>query len=380
VPLSSKRIVWFLAPVCAILLRAPWDLRSQTQSPESLFQQAVTAQERGDDAAAVNYYQQLLHLRPDAIAVRVNLGVALAHEKRFDEAIEQYRLVLAHDPANRFARMNMVVAYREAGNAIQATVELEKMHQANASDDEVSMMLADTYSQSGRYADAIPVLLNLEAGHPDDPDLQEALGNALVHQGRLEEGAVRLERSAEKNASAGDYVLAGQARFALGQYDIARRDADASQRLNNNQPGVATLIGMILQATSDYEGAESSLLKAVAQDRVDFNANLYLGGVFYFKRDLIKAKQYLSQALALQPGSPQARYELALVERAEGDLNGAVKDLMLVVQAAPEWLQPHVELAALYYRLHDADDGAKERALVDRMIADQQRNAKAPLN
>jgi tetratricopeptide (TPR) repeat protein len=363
-----------------ILLQASLDLRSQTSSPEFLFQQAVTPQERGDDAAAVNYYQELLRLRPDAIAVRVNLGVTLAHEKKFEEAIEQYRLILAHDPANRIARVNMVVAYRDAGDDAQATVELEKMHQANAADDEVSMLLADTYSHSGRNADAIPVLLNLEARHPEDSDLLETLGNALVHQGRLEEGAVRLERSAENNANAADYVVAGQARFALGQYDIARRDADAAQRLNENQPGLATLRGMILQVTSDYEGAESSLSKAVAQDQTDFNANLYLGGVFYFKRDLIKAKQYLSQALALQPGSPQARYELALVKRAEGDLNGAVKDLVLVVQAAPEWLQPHVELAALYYRLHDMDDGAKERALVDRIIADQQRNRKAPLN
>src|SRR5215469_6382218 len=154
------RIIWCLAPVSVILLQASLDLRSQTQSPEFLFQQAVAAQERGDDAAAVNYYQELLRLRPDAIAVRVNLGVTLAHEKKFEEAIEQYRLILAHDPANRIARVNMVVAYRDAGDDAQATVELEKMHQANAADDEVSMMLADIYSQSGRYADAIPVLLN----------------------------------------------------------------------------------------------------------------------------------------------------------------------------------------------------------------------------
>jgi tetratricopeptide (TPR) repeat protein len=373
-------MIWFLAPLGVILLHASQDLRSQSQSPESLFKQAVMAQERGDDASAVNYYQELLRLRPDAIAVRVNLGVTLAHEKKYEEAIEQYRLVLTHDPANRIARLNLAVAYREAGNAAQATVELERMHQTNPTDDEVSMMLVDTYSQSGRYAEAISVLLNLEASHPEDPEIQEALGNALVHQGRLEEGAERLERSAQKNANAADYVFAGQARFGVGQYDIAQRDAGTAQGLNENQAGLATLKGMILQATSDYDKAESSLLKAVAQDRTDFNANLYLGGVFYFKRDLVMAKQYLSHALELSPGSPQARYEFALVERAEGDLNRAVKDLKLVVQAAPEWLQPHVELAALYYRLHDTDDGAKERAIVDRLIADQQRKAKAPLN
>jgi Flp pilus assembly protein TadD len=377
--LTRRRIRLALIPLrlwgtCTALFLGSEVLLGQAPTPELLFQEAVAAQERGDDAVAVKYYQELLQLHPEALPVHVNLGVTLAHERQFKDAIEQYRIVLAHDSNNRFARMNLAVAYRDSGNIAQAMIELEEMRRTDPYDDQVSMMLADAYLQSGRYADAIPMLSRLETNNPDDPDLEDDLGRALIHQGRLEEGAVRLEKAARKNANAEEFVLAGEARFGISQYDLARSDEIAAQQLNANQPGLATLDGMILQQTSNYDGAESILLKAVAEDPNDFNANLYLGGVFYFKRDLARAHSYLLKALQLQPESSQARYELALVKRANGDLIDALKDLKVVVKQAPDWLQPHIELAALYYRLHNPTEGAKERAVVDRMIAAQQQS------
>jgi hypothetical protein len=46
--------------------------------------------------------------------------------------------------------------------------------------------------------------------------------------------------------------------------------------------------------------------------------------------------------------------------------------LELLVKDDPDWLEPHVELAALYYRLRRSEDGAKERQIVDSLSAKQQ--------
>jgi hypothetical protein len=40
-------------------------------------------------------------------------------------------------------------------------------------------------------------------------------------------------------------------------------------------------------------------------------------------------------------------------------------ELELLVKDHPDWLEPHVELAALYYRLRRPEDGANERQIVD---------------
>ena len=64
-----------------------------------------------------------------------------------------------------------------------------------------------------------------------------------------------------------------------------------------------------------------------------------------------------------------ARYELGRIERSKGDIEGAVRDFEKVVSQDPDWLKPHVELAALYYRVNRPADGEKERAIVDKLSA-----------
>jgi predicted nucleic acid-binding protein len=38
----------------------------------------------------------------------------------------------------------------------------------------------------------------------------------------------------------------------------------------------------------------------------------------------------------------------------------------------PNWLEPHVELAAIYYKLQRPEDGQRERKLVEEIEARQQ--------
>jgi tetratricopeptide (TPR) repeat protein len=359
--------------LCALALPA------QTPDDQRLFQDGVAAQQRGDDAAALRIYQQLLQSHPEAVAVRANLGATLAHFKRYDEAIEQYRLVLSADPGNRPVWGNLALAYEGKGDYARAAKELELLHKAVPGDAQTALLLADCYSRLGRYADSVSMLKPLERSQPDDLDLAWLLGSALIHVGRSEEGLQRIDRLAKKAASADAYLLAGQTRLALTQYDLARRDADAAQRLNPTLSGLQTLYGMILEQTGDFAGAENVLRAALQADPKDFNANFYLGAILYFKRDMKDARMFLERSLQLRPSSAQARYELALVSRAEGKLVAAVMDLETVVHQNPDWLQPHIELSALYFRLNRPEDGAKEKAIVDRLTALQQGPAPGPM-
>ncbi len=64
---------------------------------------------------------------------------------------------------------------------------------------------------------------------------------------------------------------------------------------------------------------------------------------------------------------------MALVKSASGQVDGAVTDLETVVKHDPNWLEAHVKLAALYYKLHRPADGLKERQIVERLTAGQQK-------
>ncbi len=322
-PLTTMiaRIASFALLLCACLSAA------QNVNPEQLFQQAVAAQQRGDNATALRLYRELLRTHPEATVVRVNLGATLASMGKFAEAIEQYRAVLEAAPDNRPVRMNLAIAYEQEGDWRRAAEELEKLQKPEHADPQSTMMLADSYNHLGLYARTIVLLTPLEAAQPDDLDVAWLLGSALIHSGQTEQGLARIDKVAAKGSNADAYLLAGQTRLARSEYDLARHDADLAMQLDPQLAGVQTLYGMVLEQMGDYAGAEAALRKAIAADPDDFSAHLYLGAILYFRRDMSGARIQLEQALQLQPASAQARYELALVVRAEGHFDVALKAL-----------------------------------------------------
>jgi Tfp pilus assembly protein PilF len=89
------------------------------------------------------------------------------------------------------------------------------------------------------------------------------------------------------------------------------------------------------------------------------------------------AKPYLERAIRLNPSSPLARYELAIWESTSGQYQAAAERLEALTKDDPKWLEPHVELASLYYRLHRPEDGLRERKMVERLTAERQATGSA---
>lgn len=356
--------------VCALVISCC--ALAQKANIDRLFQSGVEAQQRGDLTTAVRDYQQILKLQPNAFDPRVNLAVALVRLGRFDEAIDDYRLALKIQPANTAARLNLALAYYKKGDLPSALHEFDSLHQATPGDTRVAVLLGDCYSRLGHNDQTIALLTPLEKAHADDMDLTYVLASALISAGKLRNGAALMEQVAQHGNSADAYLLAGKARLKLDEYVLARQDLESAARLDTGLPGLYTVLGIAKEQTSDEQGAESDLRKALASNPADFDANLHLGGILYSRRDLDHARPYIERALQIDPSSLFAHYELALCESAAGELDPAVADLERVVQGDPKWLQAHVELAALYYKLRRPADGLRERQIVDKLTVEQQ--------
>jgi Flp pilus assembly protein TadD len=347
---------------------------SIAQQPEAdrLFSSAVQAQQRGENSTAISDYEKLLKLQPGRMEARANLGAALAHEGRFNEAIAQYRLALSSAPDNYQVRMNMAIAYYKKGDLEDAQREFEAIRKSDPDNAQLVILLGDSDVRLGHAAAAAAMLTPLEHEYAANPDFEYVLGTALIQSGSRREGVERLDKVAETTNSADAYLLAGSTLLDLNEFARARADLEAALRLNPNLPRIYSLIGMAQDMDGDNAAAEPSLREALKHDPDDFDANLYLGAILYKRRDMAEAKPYLVRALQLKPASPTALYELAMWKSTSGEYAEAAKDLESLVKANPDWLQPHIELANVYYRLHRPEDGAKERAIVAKINAQQQ--------
>jgi len=341
----------------------------QTTDPRQLFADAVAAQQRGDDALAIRDYQELIRQYPNVPQVRANLGAALAHAGRYGEAIEQYRAVLEKDSGNAQVRLNLALAYYKKDDFAGAAAQLTTLHEGAPADARVATLLGDCWTHMGRDREAIALLAPIAKANPADMTVAWILGEALIHAGRPRDGLPLVEKVAGTNHSAEAWLLAGQTWLGLNEFEHADAAATAALKLNPALPGLYTVAGEVKQYMGDYPAAMADLAKALEANHDDFDAHLTMAAILNTDRDLDGAQRHVVEALRIRPSSTLARYELGRIERSKGDIEGAVRDFEKVVSQDPDWLKPHVELAALYYRVNRPADGEKERAIVDKLSA-----------
>jgi Flp pilus assembly protein TadD len=345
---------------------------AQTTNSDQLFRDAIDAQQRGDFGTAIRDYREVLKLRPNTVEARVNLGAALVHEGQFDAAIAEYRSALRGLSDKTAVLLDLALAYYKKGDWENARDQFQSLHQAQPKNARIAILLGDTYLRLKEPAAAVTLLSPLEGDNSQNMDLQYVLGSALIQTGQRREGVLRVEKSAEAGNSADAYMLAGSTLLQINEFEQARRDLGSALRLDPKLPGIYTLTGTARDKTGDVAGAEAAFREALILNPNDFEANLYLGAILYKRRQLDEARIYLYKAVQLNPGSSMARYEAAMLKSTSGEYAAAAQDLEKLVHDDPKWLEPHVELAALYYRLRRPADGARERKIVDQLNAEQQ--------
>ena len=109
----------------------------------------------------------------------------------------------------------------------------------------------------------------------------------------------------------------------------------------------------------------------------DFESHLLLGLIRRQEFDQEQARAHFERALALRPGDPGVRYQLALVSIAAGELDDARQKLEALVAEHPSFSEAHVSLAMVYYRLQRKEDGDREQAIVREQTRQKQEREQA---
>jgi tetratricopeptide (TPR) repeat protein len=345
----------------------------QAPSADEFLRSGMAAQQHGDLKAAIEAFRKALAIQPGLMEAHENLGAALAATGEFDAAISEDKQVLAVSPDKPTVQMNLALAYYKKGDLSHARRELETIHTARPLDVPAAVMLGYTYIRLGRNLEAADLLMPFEAGHETNMDLEYVLGYALIESGKATEGLPRMEKVAHTNHSAEAYAIAASTHIYRREFAEARTDLDIAIQLKPSLPGLYTMLGQVRYGMEDMEGAIPAFKTALRTDPRDFTANLYLGTILLKERDLENARPLLELALELQPSAPLARLGMAQINSMSGNDTEALKTLEDLEKTDPGWLDPHVQLAVLYYKLHRPEDGQREREIVKQIKTGQQK-------
>lgn len=372
-PVKAMRVEPILCAGLLMQAASGQTARQPAADAESLVRDGAAAQQHGDLKAAIDDFRKALALNPEMIQARASLGEALAAAGQMNEAIENDARVLEADPQNDEVRMNLAMAYYRTGDWNHARLQLEKLHAARPADINRTTLLAYTYNKLDRPGDAVALLRPLERDHAGSFQFEYVYAFALIASGNLDEGLPRMEKLAKENNSAEAWLAAGSGRFYRKEMEMAQADLDAAIAMNPKLPGVQSLDGQARYGHGDVEGAVVAFHAALREDPKDFMANLYLGTIRLEQRNLDEAQPLLELALQLRPNWPFARLQMAKLNELKGRLQQAEDILEDLERSDPNWIEPHVALAAIYYRLKRPADGAREREIVQRLEAERQR-------
>jgi Tfp pilus assembly protein PilF len=346
------------------------------QSPQQLVQDAQQKQRAGDLEGAVAGYQQFLRMYPEATAIHSNLGAALADLGRFEEAISQYKIALSQSPKLTQARLNLALCYYKMGRIEDAATELEKVRVEDPENRQAALLLADCYMRLGCENDVIRVLDPEEKKYPDDLAIAYLLGTALIREKRVEEGQVLVDRILRNGDSAEAHLMLGTAKMGASDFAGARDEFAKAVTLNPNLPEVHVLYAKALMLTGDSDLSTKEFTAELRVDPYNFDANLQLGAMAKQEQNYEQAKKYFVRAEETRPGDPGVRYQLALLALEQGDPEKARQTLEALVKESPQFLEAHVSLALVYYRLKRTEDSKREREIVQKLTAEVQ--AKQP--
>jgi Tfp pilus assembly protein PilF len=342
---------------------------------DDLLSRALVAHKAGDLMGAVQSYQVALDIAPDRADIRSNLGAALIGLGRYGEGIEQYKKALAgrDDPS---IRLNFALALYKAGRGGEAIPEFERVLAADPTNKQAALLLADCLLQSERDQDVIALLTPREREFPDDLAYAYVLGTALLRQNQTDKGQVLIDRIFSRGESAEGHLLMGMAHLNRKDYQNAVAEFSKAIGLNPELPSVQALYGRALLGSGDREKAMRAYKTALEQQPANFDACLQLGTLYRLDSKPELAMTYLKRAESIRPDDLGLRHALANTYLTLGNAERARELLEQVVREAPEFVDGHVLLATTYYRLRRKEDGDRERALIEKLNAENQ--AKQP--
>jgi tetratricopeptide (TPR) repeat protein len=341
-------------------------------SPDALLRRAVELHQAGDIPGATAAYREYLKVEPQSVMARSNLGAALSKAGQYEEAIAEYRQALDLEPRNLPVRVNLALAYYKTSQISAAAEELAKAIQQQPSNRQVIFLLADCDLRLGENKKVIELLSPLEKESPNDKALIYLLGTALIRDNQAARGQVLVDRILREGESAEARLLLGTTKMNAQDFSEALADLKKAAELNPQLPDVFSYYGLALISTGDMAAAADAFRKELESNPNDFVSNLQLGVLFKQDQRYDEARTSFERALRVRPGDPAVRYQLATLDLMTGNIERACSKLEELIGDTPQFVEAHVSLATVYYRLKRKADGDRERATVLKLNAEKQ--------
>ena len=277
----------------------------------------VTVRRNEDYKSAVHFWSDVVAKRPSNARGHNNLGIALANQGKFDEAIGHYSQALQLNPSFPETHRNWGDALAGQGKFDEAVVHYSEALQLNPSSAETHNNLGVALASQGKLVDAIAHYSQALTLNPNYTDAHNNLRVALVGQGNRADAILHSWGGLQLNPSSAEtHNSLGNALASQGKFDEAISHYSESLRLNPDSALAHRQLGVLLAQQGRLKESIAHFSEVV---RLAPSAQAHYNLGFALVRDgnVPEAIRSLETALKIDPAYQPARRLLENLKSAQ---------------------------------------------------------------
>ena len=304
---------------------------------------------QGKYAAAQESILKVLRLAPEhmpsvllAGAIHLNLG-------SLNQAEAHLRHYVLANPGNVYARKLLASALLRSGHSPEAIAVLEPALKEQQKDVQLLALAGESYMQVRNFDKAGGFFELASQLDPNAADLRTSLAMSKLGRGETAQALSDLQlatRMDVKSQSAGMTLV--RTELQLKHYDKAMAAARALEKAQPDNAGVHNLIGLVDAAMKDMAQARASFARALALQPAYFEAAINLAQLELAAGDADGAERQLTAYLSHNKASVEAMTALASLAQARNKSEQATKWLEQAVAVDAAALAPSINLTAHY--------------------------------
>jgi len=295
------------------------------------------------------------------------LGAQIADEARdYDTARNLLASIPTFPDRARLEFTKALVEYH-AGEYARSQAILQSLISSGNSTTTILNLQGWCYQKQGKTTEAVESLKQAVNLAPTDETNYLDLTKILIEQHLLPR-ALEVARQTTKTFpnSASAFELQGSVEVGMSQFTDAIQSYTHATQIDPSRPegllGLAEAqagAGLTKEAANNFEAGSKNFPKII-RFKTSYATVLLKQAEVGDTRAEMRAKQLLSEALALDPSLSEAHYQLGNLALKQGQIAEAKKHFEEVTKLNANNAQGHFALARIYRRLGRQDDAARE--------------------
>jgi tetratricopeptide (TPR) repeat protein len=294
---------------------------------------------------------------PPSAAIYHAIGDVELVSGRYEEAREEYEAALKSDPEDLASRFKLGVTFRRMNKFDESQAEFDKVAEQDKEYPGLALERGLLFEASNRTREALEFYQQALAKAPDDPDMMLRVGSAEVVAGQASQAEEVLRKvigkrpnSAEVNHYLGRALLLKGTNLAESLRYLKR-----AVEIDPNRAEYHLYVGWAANEAGQPAVAQDELVKALGLDKGLADAYWQMGVMQRKQGAVIDAMKNLQKALELRPSRFEAFATLAECFEDENKIGEAILSWRKAIAAdggRPEW---HYRLGKLMGRAGESE-------------------------